>query len=41
MITPNINNDDRLVDGMVEQEAHFFISNKHVKTGCLKFDEVC
>ena len=32
MITSNISINDRLVNGMVGQAAHFFINNGHVKT---------
>ena len=40
MITSKINIDDRLVNGMVRQVAHFFISYGRVKTVYLKFDDV-
>ena len=40
MITSKINIDDRLVNVMVGQVAHLFISNGHIKTVYLMFDDV-
>ena len=40
MITSKINIDDRLVNVMVGKVAHLFISNGHVKTVYLMFDDV-
>ena len=39
IITSNINIDDRLINGMIGQVTYFFISNRHVKIGHLKFDD--
>ena len=39
IITSNINIDDRLINRMIGQVTYFFISNRHVKTGYLKFDD--
>ena len=40
MITSNINIDDRLINRLVGQGAHFFIGNRHVMSVYLKFDDV-
>lgn len=40
MVTLNINIDDGLVNEIFVNLAHFFISNRHVKTVYLKFDDV-
>ena len=40
MITSNIDIDDRLLNRLVGQVAHFFIGNGHVMSVDLKFDDV-
>lgn len=39
IITSNMNIDDRLINRMIGQVTYFFIRNRHVKTGYLKFDD--
>ena len=40
MITSNIDIDDRLLNRLIGQVAHFFIGNGHVMSVYLKFDDV-